>query len=132
MDATQRPIVSECASYSSMEKRRAKKCEQAAADQDGDPHAQGSAGDDLGTHRRLRVGLQSSELAKGGRSIEGEHVQSGHHHKEELEAEGVIVEILIGVADKEYDPGNHVKDIAADAPRHEAMYGSEGNTPRHA
>src|SRR5215208_3289162 len=78
----------------SVKERRSEKGEEAAADKDANPETQRCAGDDLGAGRRFHSRSQCLEFAKCRAAIEGEDIEAGERHEQELETESVIVEIL--------------------------------------
>src|SRR6266699_2078638 len=109
----------------SMEKWRTEKGYEAPAHQDGNPRAQRRAGDDLDAQRHTRVRRQRLDFLECAAAVEGEDVGSGHRHEQQLEAECVIVEILLRVGGKEYDAEEDVPDVAGDPPRNEPVNGPE-------
>src|SRR5215510_7780622 len=113
-----------------MKKRGAIERQEPATDQHTDPHGQRRAGNDLSPQGGLHIGSRSRQVAEGRCAVKGDHVEPGDSHEQRLEAECVVVEILIGMSKKENDSGHHIEHIGADAPRDEPMNGLEWNAPR--
>src|SRR6266699_4530335 len=116
----------------SMEKWRTEKGYEAPAHQDGNPRAQRRAGDDLDAQRHTRVRRQRLDFLECAAAVEGEDVGSGHRHEQQLQAERVIVEILLRMAAEEYDAEEDIPDVAGDPPRNEPMNGMKRDAFRHA
>src|SRR5438552_5825613 len=105
-----------------MEKRRPEKRQQPSTNENGHPGAERNPRDYFRSQRRVGARSQRLNLAKGG-AVERQHIDPGKRHERKLEAEGVVVEILIRVAEKEHGPGEQVHHVAADSPRNEPVNG---------
>src|ERR1700733_8073211 len=110
-----------------MKKRRAEEGDQAPAHQDGDPCTQRRAGNELDAQGRARPPRQRLDVLERAGAVESEDVDPGHRHEHELEAERVVVEILLRMAGKEYDVEEEISDIAGDPPWNEPVNGAQRN-----
>src|SRR5262245_26726263 len=112
-----------------VEERWPVKRQETPADQNGHPHAQGRAGDDLRAQWRLCIRPQRLELAKGARAIERQHIEAGHNHEQGLQSKCIVVEVLVGVSDEEDNAGKNVHQVSSDSPRYQPVNGLDRNSP---
>src|SRR5436305_1455605 len=118
--ATWSRAASERARPRSMEERRTEERQQPPADEHCDPGAERNPGNDFRARRRVRAWPEILHLAES-RGVEHHDVDPGEHHEGGLQAERVVVEILIRVPKKENGAGENVHHVAANSPWNEPV-----------
>src|SRR3954452_10491896 len=88
-----------------LKERRPKERQQAPADQDPDPHRQRRCRNELDPARHIGKRAECLHLAEGSRSVKGQDIEARDAHERRLEIESIVVGVLVGMAEEEYDAG---------------------------